>query len=331
MGIQEDRPPVIFLMGPTCSGKTALAVALAREHPVSVINVDSALFYRGLDIGAARPSQEVLAEVPHGLLGIRDPANPYSVAEFRHDALHEIAAIHQKNRLPVLVGGTMLYFRALLQGLSALPPADASLRARLEREAADLGWEALHQRLKQHDPEAAARINPRDRQRLQRALEVYELTGIPMSHHHRGDGAQGELLDRAAPSFSGFPYTVTSLAVAPARRELLHQRIEQRFLGMLEAGLIEEVVALRARGDLHLGLPAMKAVGYRQAWQYLDGCYGKDEMVYRAIVATRQLAKRQFTWLRRWPGVHWLDTDSPDLIRQASGYIEPAIRRVLGK
>lgn len=331
MGVQEDRLPVIFLMGPTCGGKTALAVELARAYPVSIINVDSALFYRGLDIGAARPSPAVLAEVPHRLLGIRDPAEPYSVADFCQDAMQEIQAIHRENRLPLLVGGTMLYFRALMQGLSSLPPADASVRMRLEREAEELGWEALHNRLKQQDPEAAARISPRDRQRLQRALEVYELTAVPLSQHHQGGDEQGKLLDRAASPFAGFPYTVFPLAVAPVRRELLHQRIEQRFLQMLDAGLVEEVAALRARGDLHPGLPAMKAVGYRQVWRYLDGCYGREEMVYRAIVATRQLAKRQFTWLRRWPELLWLDTDSPGLVGQASACIEPAMNWVLSK
>ena len=315
---------VVFLMGPTCSGKTGLAVALHDRLPVSLVNVDSALVYRDLDIGAARPSPEVLARAPHRLLGFRDPATPYSAAAFRADALAEIRDIHEHDQLPLLVGGTMLYFRALQQGLSPLPPADPSVRATLEAEAAELGWPALHERLAKVDPETAARLNPADGQRIQRALEVHLLTGETLSAHHRRQH-DVELSDTQNRPADSFPYTVTCLAVAPASRELLHQRIAERFHDMLAAGLVEEVEALRARGDLHRDLPAIKAVGYRQVWDYLDGRYSYDEMVERGIVATRQLAKRQFTWLRGWAGLSWLDSDAPDLVDQAQRLLAPLI------
>ncbi|AJD49563.1 tRNA delta(2)-isopentenylpyrophosphate transferase [Isoalcanivorax pacificus W11-5] len=312
----SPQPPVIFLMGPTCSGKTALAVALVQRLPLEIINVDSALVYRGLDIGAAKPEQEVLAKAPHRLLGFRDPAEPYSAAEFRADALREIADIHAAGRVPLLVGGTMLYFRALRDGLADMPPADEAVRARLTEDAERLGWPALHARLAQVDPEAAARLKPNDRQRLQRALEVYELTGVPLSVHHARQapgGAAGE---------NAFPYTVMQLAIAPPDRALLHARIEARLHDMLAQGLVEEVRALRAEPGLHAGLPAMRSVGYRQVWEYLDGDYDYDEMVRRAVVATRQLAKRQFTWLRGWPALHWLDSDAPDLTDRALSLLE---------
>ncbi len=315
---------VVFLMGPTCSGKTGLAVELAQRLPVSLVNVDSALVYRGLDIGAARPDADTLARAPHRLMAFRDPAEPYSAAEFRTDALAEIADIHQQGRVPLLVGGTMLYFRALQQGLADLPAADPALRTRLLAEAEEHGWPALHARLAALDPDTAARLQPTDGQRIQRALEVFELSGVPLSEHHRRQ-ADVELSDTGGGAHSAFPYTVISLAIAPATRELLHQRIAERFRTMLDDGFVEEVRGLRARGDLHRDLPAIKAVGYRQVWDFLDGRYSHDEMVERGIIATRQLAKRQFTWLRGWPGLHWLDSDDADLVEQAMGQLAPLI------
>lgn len=312
----SPQPPVIFLMGPTCSGKTALAVELVQRMPLEIINVDSALVYRGLEIGAAKPEPAVLAKAPHRLLGFRDPTEPYSAADFRADALREMADIHAAGRVPLLVGGTMLYFRALRDGLADMPPADEAVRVRLTEEAERLGWPALHARLAQVDPEAAARLKPNDRQRLQRALEVYELTGVPLSVHHARQapgGAAGE---------NAFPYTVMQLAIAPPDRAVLHARIEARLHDMLAQGLVEEVRALRAQPGLHAGLPAMRSVGYRQVWGYLDGDYDYDEMVRRAVVATRQLAKRQFTWLRGWPDLHWLDSDAPDLTGRALSLLE---------
>lgn len=304
-------------MGPTCSGKTGLAVELARALPVELINVDSAQVYRGLDIGSAKPSPELLAEVPHRLMDFRDPAEPYSAADFRTDALREIAAIHAAGRVPLLVGGTMLYFRTLLMGMAELPAADAGVRARLEAEAEERGWPAMHARLAEVDPETAARLKPRDRQRLQRALEVWELTGIPLSEHHRRHRRDVELSDSGEAANPAFPYTVTSLAVAPRDRSLLHERIARRFRAMLDQGLLEEVRRLRERGDLHPDLPALKSVGYRQVWEYLDGQYGYADMVERGIIATRQLAKRQLTWLRRWPRLSWMDSDAADLVERA--------------
>lgn len=312
----EQRPPVVFLMGPTASGKTGLAVELVQRLPLEIINVDSALVYQGLNIGAAKPDAETLEKAPHRLLAFRDPAQPYSAAQFREDALREIADIHRAGKVPLLVGGTMLYFRTLLEGMTPLPAADPALRARLDAEARELGWPALHARLAQVDPESAARLKPNDRQRLQRALEVYELTGVPLSEHHRND-KKDRLSDSDPDRASGFAYTVKSLALAPAERSVLHKRIAVRFQDMLDQGLLEEVRRLRERGDLHADLPAMRAVGYRQVWAHLAGQYDREEMLHKAVVATRQLAKRQLTWLRSWPDLHWLDTDDPELLGSA--------------
>ncbi|MCH8544121.1 MAG: tRNA (adenosine(37)-N6)-dimethylallyltransferase MiaA [Alcanivorax sp.] len=320
----HTAPPVVFLMGPTCSGKTALAVELVRRLPrLEIISVDSALIYAGLEIGAARPEPAELAAAPHRLLGIRDPAQPYSAADFRADALAHIDQIHARGGVPLLVGGTMLYFRALLEGLAALPEADPALRARLDEQARTQGWPALHARLAEVDPETAARLEPNDQQRLQRALEVYELTGVPLSEHHarqkRGikqGGEAGGLSDQSPGRSAAFPYNVMQFALVPQDRVRLHARIAERFQLMLDAGLIAEVAALRARGDLHLGLPAIRSVGYRQVWEYLDGHYDADEMQRRALAATRQLAKRQMTWLRGWSGLTVLEPDAPDLLGQ---------------
>ena len=298
-------PPAVFLMGPTASGKTGLAVELAKRFPFEIISVDSALVYRGMDIGTAKPGPEVLAQTPHRLIDIRDPSKPYSAADFREDALLEMADITAQGRIPLLVGGTFLYFRALEQGLSDMPAADPEVRARLEAEAQQDGWEQLHARLAQIDPVSAARIHATDPQRIQRALEVYEISGQPMSAFH------------ARQPENDLPYRVLKLALIPEDRALLHDRIQHRFEEMLAAGLIDEVERLFNRGDLTAELPAVRAVGYRQAWAFLAGESGYDEMVEQAIVATRQYAKRQLTWLRSETGLDCFpaeDTHTPERI-----------------
>ncbi|WP_275555680.1 tRNA (adenosine(37)-N6)-dimethylallyltransferase MiaA [Mixta sp. Marseille-Q2659] len=292
------RPKAIFLMGPTASGKTALAIALRQKLPVELISVDSALIYRGMDIGTAKPGAEELALAPHRLLDIRDPSEAYSAADFRRDALAEMADIVSKGRIPLLVGGTMLYFKALLEGLSPLPSADPAVREQIEQAAREQGWEALHRQLCEIDPVAGARIHPNDPQRLSRALEVFFISGKTLTELTK---TAGEAL----------PYDVVQFAIAPASRELLHQRIALRFEQMLASGFEAEARALFARGDLHTDLPSIRCVGYRQMWSYLEGEINYDEMVYRGVCATRQLAKRQITWLRGWQNVHWLDSDHP--------------------
>lgn len=314
--------PVVFLMGPTCSGKTGAAVELVQRLPLEIINVDSALVYQGLEIGAARPEPEVLARAPHRLLGFLDPAEPYSAARFRADALREIAEIHAAGRVPLLVGGTMLYFKALQQGLADLPAADPAVRADIDAIAREHGWPEVHRLLAEVDPETAARLKPNDGQRLQRALEVYRITGEPLSTLHRRQQSVA-LSDTEGGAVPPFPYTTNCFALAPGSRVLLHERIAIRFRAMLEQGLVAEVERLRQRADLHRELPAIKAVGYRQVWDYLDGRYGYEEMVERGIIATRQLAKRQFTWLRGWPGLQWFDSDAPDLIEQLESRLAP--------
>ena len=269
-----------------------------------------------MDIGSAKPDAGTLARAPHRLIDICDPAEPYSAARFRDDALREMAEITAQGRIPLLVGGTMLYFRALLNGLSTLPSADADIRTRLEAEAEADGWASLHRRLAEVDPEAAARIHPNDPQRLQRALEVYELTGTPLSELQRSQQADQPL-----------PYRIIKLAVAPADRTILHERIAQRYELMLQNGLVDEVEALRQRGDLHQDMPALRAVGYRQVWEYLGGSLNYTEMVERGIIATRQLAKRQFTWLRSEPDLTLLDSLDRGLRETALKFIEQALIR----
>jgi len=294
----NSLPPAIFIMGPTASGKTALAMSLRQRFPVELISVDSALIYRGMDIGTAKPTAEELAQAPHRLIDIHDPAESYSAADFRADALREMAAITAEGKIPLLVGGTMLYFKALLEGLSPLPAADPEVRAQIEKQAQELGWEALHRQLQQVDPVSAARIHPNDPQRLSRALEVFLISGKTLTELTK---ISGETL----------PYNVQQFAIAPATREQLHQRIALRFEQMMAAGFEAEARALFERGDLHTDLPSVRCVGYRQMWSYLEGEIDYDEMVYRGICATRQLAKRQMTWLRGWESVHWLDSDEP--------------------
>lgn len=287
-------------MGPTASGKTDLAVDLVARLPCDIVSVDSALIYRGMDIGTAKPRPEVLKRAPHRLIDICDPSETYSAARFCDDAERAMAEIVAAGKVPLLVGGTMLYFRALRQGLSRLPGADPAVRARLDAEARLEGWVALHQRLATVDPEAARRIHPNDPQRIQRALEVYEITGRPLSEL---TGAQ---------RCPVLPYRFLTLVRAPEERTRLYQRIEQRFLNMLELGLESEVRALWARGDLTPELPSMRCVGYRQMLKYLFGEYTFEELVQRGVIATRQLAKRQLTWLRSESGAHWIgDRDEP--------------------
>lgn len=292
----SNKPLAIFLMGPTASGKTDLAIQLRQILPVEIISVDSALIYRGMDIGTAKPSQAELALAPHRLINIKDPAESYSVANFRHDALHEMQAISRLGKIPLLVGGTMLYYRALLEGLSPLPSADMNIRAKLEALAAEKGWAYLHRQLQQIDPIAATRIHQNDPQRINRALEVYYISGKTMSEL---SATQGEKP----------PYQMIQFAIAPSDRGILHQRIEQRFHQMIEHGFEQEVRHLYQRSDLHPDLPAIRCVGYRQMWEYLHGDYQHAEMIYRGICATRQLAKRQMTWLKGWKSeIHWLDS-----------------------
>jgi len=300
---KASLPKAIFLMGPTASGKTALAINLRKTLPVELISVDSALIYQGMDIGTAKPTSEELAQAPHRLLDMLDPAQAYSAADFRRDALKEMAEITASGRIPLLVGGTMLYFKALLEGLSPLPSANADIRARIEQQAAEQGWDALHRELQEIDPVAARRIHPNDPQRLSRALEVFFISGKTLTELTQTSG-------------DALPYQVYQFAIAPASRELLHQRIEQRFHQMLASGFEAEVRALFARGDLHTDMPSIRCVGYRQMWSYLAGEIPYDDMVYRGICATRQLAKRQMTWLRGWEGVHWLDSENPEKARQ---------------
>lgn len=313
-------PPAIFLMGPTAAGKTDLALELARVLPCDLISVDSALIYRGMDIGTAKPERAILDAFPHALIDIRDPAESYSAAEFRADALAAMAESTARGRIPLLVGGTMLYYKALLEGLADMPSAAPAIRAELEARAAAEGWEALHRELAEVDPESAARIHPNDPQRLTRALEVYRVSGLSMTEHRLRQAAGNP--DAGTSGAGQLPYTVAQLAIAPAQRQVLLDRIAQRFRVMLEQGFVEEVEALRRRSDLHAGLPSIRAVGYRQVWEYLDGELSRDEMVERGIIATRQLAKRQFTWLRGWENLHWLDSLACDNLSRVLKYLE---------
>ena len=303
MGLGSRLPPAIFLMGPTASGKTGLAVELVRRLPLEIISVDSAMVYRGMDIGTAKPDAEILSIAPHRLIDILDPAQAYSAARFRADALREMAEITARGNVPLLVGGTMLYFRALYEGLSALPEADLAVRARIDAQAAERGWASLHARLGDVDPLAAARIHPNDQQRVQRALEIYELTGQPMTDHC------------ARPRSEILQYSINRLILMPDNREELRARITERFDGMLSKGLMDEIAVLHRRGDLHPGLPALRAVGYRQIWQYLDGAFSYRDMVIAVRTAGHRLAKRQLTWLRAEHNARRFDSDARPLAR----------------
>ena len=302
--------PAIFLMGPTASGKTDLAVELTRRFPCTIISVDSAMIYRGMDIGTAKPGPEILRVAPHRLIDILDPAESYSAAQFCADAAREMREIMAAGRIPLLVGGTMLYFRALQRGLADLPPADAAVRARLDQQGRERGWAYLHQRLCSVDPVAGARIHPNDPQRIQRALEVYDLSGVPMTDF---------LARRTAAPWQG---RIIKMVVAPGDRTMLQQRIVSRFHVMLEQGLIAEVQALRKRGDLDRDRPAMRSVGYRQVWDYLSSELDYEEMIRKAVIATGQLAKRQMTWLRKETEAQWFDALEQKLFSKAITYIK---------
>ena len=293
--------PVFVLTGPTGAGKTDWAVRLAEGSPIEIVSVDSAQVYRGLDIGTAKPSRELRARIPHHLIDICEPTESYSAGRFVADALTSIRAIHARRRVPLLVGGTMLYLRALLEGLAELPTAAPELRAELDARAARLGWPALHAELKKLDPEAAARIAPNDAQRIQRALEVCRTAGVPISRLQRA----------TASPLAGWPQRYWVLS--PRDRAVLHERLAERFAAMMAAGFLDEVRALRDRGDLTARHPAMRAVGYRQLWAHLDGAYDLGEAVRRGIAATRQLAKRQLTWIRSEKQAQWLDPDTEEV------------------
>ncbi|WP_343649237.1 tRNA (adenosine(37)-N6)-dimethylallyltransferase MiaA [Herbaspirillum sp.] len=310
-----QRPPLaVAIMGPTASGKTATALEIARRIPSEIISVDSALVYREMDIGTAKPTAAELAEVPHHLIDIIDPTEAYSAMQFRQDALRLTQEIAARGKLPLLVGGTMLYFKVLRDGLDELPQADPALRAQLDDEAAQLGMPALHARLATLDPVTAARLKPNDSQRIQRALEITLLTGQPMS----------SLL--AQKPAEPLPFTLLPLALEPSERAVLHDRIALRFDLMLQGGALErEVTALRARGDLHLGLPSMRCVGYRQMWEYLDGSIDAATLREKGIAATRQLAKRQLTWLRSMPERLSIDCNRPDATAEVLAQVRSAV------
>ena len=297
----QQQLPVIFLMGPTASGKTDLAISLLEHLPVELINVDSAQIYQQMDIGTAKPDAETLSKAPHRLLGFCDPADAYSAADFANDAKKEIADIHSMGRIPLLVGGSMLYFKVLLEGLSDLPSADADIRKGIQEQADREGWASVHQQLQLVDPITAEKLHPNHSQRIQRALEVYKITGTPLSELQ--SQSQGGIEQ---------DYDVRQYALVMQNRALLHQRIEQRFMAMMEAGFASEVQQLFLRGDLHADLPSIRAAGYRQLWDYFEGYYGLDEAVEKAIIATRQLAKRQQTWLRNWPNCQQIQVDNQE-------------------
>lgn len=307
--MNKEKSLVICLMGPTASGKTSLSIMLAGQFPLGIISVDSAMVYRGLDIGTAKPRAKVLRKISHRLINICDPSRPYSVGQFYKDALREIKAIHAKNHIPLLVGGTMLYFSILQRGFSDLPIADENIRKKIQLKADTKGWPVLYKKLKKIDPASAARINPNDAQRMKRALEVYEITGQPLSYC------------QIANRFNALPYNFVNLIIAPKDREFLHQRIEERFDQMLKNNFLGEVKKLYQRNDLHTDFPAIRTVGYRQMWQYLSGEYSLEDMRHKAIVATHQLARRQLTWLRRWPESKWFNSEDENLMNSIVHYL----------
>lgn len=298
-------------MGPTASGKTDLAIRLCSKLPCEIISVDSALIYRDMDIGTAKPNAEELEEAPHKLINFLDPAQTYSAADFRRDALREMERITTRGNIPLLVGGSMLYFKTLLEGIADLPETDLSIRAEIQGVALAKGWPFVHGLLAEVDPVSAARIHPNHSQRIERALGVFRATGKTITAYY-------QLQNNERSAEGDFPYRVLQMAIAPLDRKVLHERIEQRFQQMLERGFIDEVRLLHKRADLNPDLPSIRAVGYRQAWQYLDGQLTYEEMNSRAVIATRQLAKRQFTWLNKWKGLRWLHTDRQGLLISSS-------------
>ncbi|GJM13419.1 MAG: tRNA dimethylallyltransferase [Pseudohongiella sp.] len=313
MNISADKPDVICLMGPTASGKTSLAVDLVKQSSAQIVSVDSAQIYRQMNIGTGKPTQEVLDVAPHRLIDFIDPALPYSASQFRSDAFREIDEILDVGDIPLLVGGTMLYFRVLRDGLADMPHADPAIRAEIENLAQEQGWSAVHEQLQAVDPESAARIHPNDPQRLQRALEVYRVSGQTMTSLHAEEAEQRE---------ASLPYNLHFFAIQPEDRGVLHSQIEARFRQMLDEGLVEEVQALYERSDLNHQLPSIKSVGYRQVWQYLDGEIDYDAMVDKSIIATRQLAKRQLTWLRSWPNLQSLSDSSAQSVQHVLKYMD---------
>lgn len=314
MTLETKGPPAIFLMGPTASGKTAIAVEMAQRFPVELISVDSALVYRGMDIGTAKPDRATLAEAPHHLIDIIDPTSSYSAAQFRHDALRLMSEISSRNRTPLLVGGTMLYFNALQHGLNNLPEADPALRQQLLAQAQKIGWPGMHAELAKLDPVTASRLMPGDSQRIERALEIWHLTGRPMSSLLKG------------PDSEALPYRLLKLALLPSDRSVLHQRIALRFKQMLQDGLVEEVRALQSlHPELHPAMPSMRCVGYRQTLEHLHGEIGMPELQDKGIAATRQLAKRQMTWLRGMGDKRTLDCLEPSLLNSTISIIKQFI------
>ena len=313
MNSSSAKPNVICLMGPTASGKTSLAVDLVQQHPFQIVSVDSAQIYQQMNIGTGKPQKGVLDIAPHRLIDFIDPAVPYSASQFRTDAFREIDEILEVGDTPLLVGGTMLYFRVLRDGLADMPHADPEVRAEIGKLAQEQGWEAVHQQLAAVDPDSAARIHPNDPQRTQRALEVYRISGKTITSFHAEMRAQQEAL---------LPYNLHFFAIQPEDRGVLHGQIETRFRQMLNEGLVDEVQALRARGDLNHQLPSIKSVGYRQVWQYLDDEVDYDGMVESSIIATRQLAKRQLTWLRSWPSLQSLSNSSAHSVQHVLKYID---------
>lgn len=313
MSERNRLPPAICLMGPTASGKTAVSLGLTLRFPMEIVSVDSAQVFRDMDIGTAKPDRATLEKFPHHLIDLISPEESYSAARFRSDALRVMAEITARGRIPLLAGGTMLYFKALRDGLSDLPQADAELRRAIDEEAQRRGWPALHADLAALDPAAAARLKPADAQRIQRALEVVRLTGAPLAE------------SIARRTEAAVPYRLIQLALQPSDRAVLHARIARRFDAMLEAGLIDEVSALRRKYRLHAGLPSMRCVGYRQVWDYLEGRSDRAALREKGIAATRQLAKRQLTWLRAWEDVAPLDCLAGDPVGQAAGILEAAL------
>ncbi len=315
----ENESKVIFLLGPTASGKTQAALHLTEHFPLEIISVDSAQIYRGMDIGTAKLDAATLRRFPHHLIDIIDPTETYSVAAFRQQALEAIADIHRRGRVPLLAGGTMLYVKALANGLSALPAADPLLRTHLEQRAAEIGWPALHGELQKIDPVTAARLEPGDAQRIQRALEVFELTGQPLSALQKR--AEKGASDKSVVG-EIFPYRVLNLALQPSDRAILHQRVAQRFDAMLERGLVNELIALRQRYSLGCDMPSMRCVGYRQTWRFLEGECSAEELREQGIAATRQLVKRQLTWLRSMRGMLAFDCLRADLLTVLANQVE---------
>jgi tRNA dimethylallyltransferase len=316
------KPQALAIAGPTASGKTGLALAMAAhlqdQGGAEIISVDSALVFKGMNIGTAKPSASELAAVPHHLIDIRDPLNAYSAAEFAHDALACVADIRSRGKMPILVGGTMLYFKALMEGLNDMPAANAEIRAGIQAEAENLGWPAMHAVLRQVDPLTAARLAPADSQRISRALEVFRISGKALSSFHQLNVAPAEPANSNALHWANAPL----LSLEPTDRSWLHKRIEQRFDDMLTNGFLDEVKDLRARGDLTPDLPAMRCVGYRQAWEALDGTLPMSELRDRGVFATRQLAKRQITWLRSLPQRTVLEADGQDVLKQALAWVD---------